>query len=53
MGEWGREKYGMKPVKKDALEYWPERLDHLREEILKETEVSRSKNVPSAFVTFR
>lgn len=53
MGEWGRENFGMKPVKKDALEYWPMRLDRLREEILKETEITRSKTVPCAFVTFR
>jgi len=53
MGEWGREKYGMKPVKKDALEYWPERLERLKEEILVETAEARNKNVPCAFVTFR
>jgi len=34
MGAWGREKYGMKPVKKDCLDYWPTRLERLKEEIL-------------------
>lgn len=34
MGAWGREKYGMKPVKKDCLDYWPMRLERLKEEIL-------------------
>lgn len=53
MGSWGREKYGMKPIKKDALEYWPERLERLKEEILKETGEAHNQTVPCAFVTFR
>ena len=53
MGAWGREKYGMKPIKKDALEYWPERLERLKEEIMKETTEAHDKTVPCAFVTFR
>lgn len=53
MGAWGREKYGMKPVKKDCLEYWPDRLEYLREQILVKTKEAREQFVPCAFVTFR
>jgi hypothetical protein len=53
MGAWGREKYGLKPVKKDCLEYWPDRLEYLREQILVKTKEAHSKLVPCAFVTFR
>lgn len=53
MGAWGREKYGLKPVKKDCLEYWPDRLEYLREQILLKTKEAHAKFVPCAFVTFR
>ena len=53
MGAWGREKYGLKPVKRDCLEYWPDRLEYLREQILVKTKEARAKFVPCAFVTFR
>ena len=53
MGAWGREKYGLKPVKKDCLEYWPDRLEYLREQILVKTKEAHAKFVPCAFVTFR
>jgi hypothetical protein len=53
LGEWGREKYGLKPVKRDALEYLPEYLAHLRDLIKEEQAAALDKNAPCAFVTFR
>ena len=53
LGEWGREKYGLKPVKMDALEYLPEYLAHLRDAIKEEQAAARETNAPCAFVTFR
>lgn len=53
LGEWGREKYGLKPVKMDALEYLPEYLAHLRDLIKEEQAAARETNAPCAFVTFR
>ena len=53
LGEWGREKYGLKPVKMDALEYLPQYLAHLRDEIKEEQSNARDTNAPCAFVTFR
>ena len=53
LGEWGREKYGLKPVKMDALEYLPEYLAHLRNQIKEEQAEARDTNAPCAFVTFR
>ena len=53
LGEWGREKYGMKPVKRDALEYLPEYLGHMRDMIKEEQAAAMEKNAPCAFVTFR
>ena len=53
LGEWGREKYGLKPVKQDALEYLPEYLAHMRDMIKEEQAAALEKNAPCAFVTFR
>ncbi len=53
LGEWGREKYGLKPVKMDVLEYLPQYLAHLREQIKEEAAAARETNAPCAFVTFR
>ena len=53
LGEWGREKYGLKPVKRDALEYLPEYLAHLRNMIKEEQAAALEKDAPCAFVTFR
>jgi len=53
LGEWGREKYGLKPVKMDVLEYLPQYLTHLREQIKEEAAAARETNAPCAFVTFR
>jgi len=35
-GKWGREKYGVKPQKVDALEFYPDRLRELWERIQEE-----------------
>ena len=35
-GKWGREKYGLKPKKIDALEFYPDRLQELWTQIQKE-----------------
>lgn len=35
-GKWGREKYGLKPQKLDALEFYPDRLKELWSNIQKE-----------------
>lgn len=53
LGDWGKEKYGLKPVKRDALEYWPDYLEHLKELVKEEQAKALTTNVPCAFVTFR
>ena len=53
LGDWGREKFGVKPVKKDALEFWPELLEHMKELIMKEQATALETDAPCAFVTFR
>lgn len=52
-GSWGITNYGVKPVKMDALEFWPARLTKLRELILDEQPLARSRAMPTAFVTFK
>jgi hypothetical protein len=52
MGKWGTEKYGLKPVKVDTFEFYVDRLQYLREEILKEQALARKKPLPCAFVSF-
>jgi hypothetical protein len=52
LGAWGREKYGLKPVKVDALEYYQDRLAYLQSEI-DTAQMEAKKGVwPSSFVTF-
>ena len=53
LGDWGRKKYGVKPVKRDALVYLPEYLGHLRDLIGKEQAEALQTDAPVAFVTFR
>ena len=53
LGEWGKEKYGLKPASVDALEYYPAYLDHLRGQIHEAQAASRDTVVPCAFVTFK
>lgn len=53
MGKWGTERYGLKPKKVDAFEFYCDRLAHLREEIAKEQKAAKAKPLPSAFVQFK
>lgn len=53
MGAWGTEKYGKKPKKVDAFEFYIDRLEYLRSEILKEQVEAKKKDYSSAFVTFK
>ena len=52
-GSWGLQKYGKKPVKVDALEFWPARLEHLQHEIKAEQPHAEDAVLSNAFVTFR
>lgn len=52
-GAWGTEKYGRKPVKVNAYEFMRERMNYLRDEVLKSQKDSHEVVQPSAFVTFR
>lgn len=53
MGTWGTEKYGKKPISVDAFEFYIDRLEYLRSEILQEQELAKKKPLPSSFVSFR
>ncbi|KAH7620097.1 hypothetical protein Ndes2526B_g05351 [Nannochloris sp. 'desiccata'] len=53
LGEWGREKYGVKPVKTDAFEFYRERLVQLRESIATSQDAAADLAFPSGFVTFK
>ena len=53
LGPWGKEKYGMKPVKVDALEFYPARLIELRRQIREAEPQAHVDFYPSSFVTFR
>ena len=53
MGTWGMEKYGKKPVTVDAFEFYIDRLEYLRSEILQEQELAKKKPHPSSFVSFK
>ncbi|EIE18583.1 DUF221-domain-containing protein [Coccomyxa subellipsoidea C-169] len=63
-GAWGRDRYGVKPVKVDALEadagavcvrlqFYRDRMNEVRRLILEEQKRTKDKSVPSAFVTFK
>jgi len=52
MGTWGRERYGSKVVKVDAITFWVDRLAELYRKIVEAQEVALSKPIPSAFITF-
>ena len=43
----------MKPVKVDAMEFWPLRLRYLLDAIKLEQAEALKKPIPSAFVTFK
>lgn len=51
-GNWGKEKYGVKPVKVDALEWYRDRLTELWRLIGEEQQKALGTYWPSAFVTF-
>ena len=53
LGDWGKQKYGLKPVKRDALEYWPQLLAHMKDLIQEEHAKALLTDVPCAFITFR
>lgn len=52
LGAWGREKYGVKPKKVDAFEFYVDYLTHLEEEIKKARKEAKKKVYPTAFITF-
>lgn len=52
LGPWGREKYGLKPKKVDAFEYYQDRLAFLWSEIEAAQEEAKTAVWPTAFVTF-
>ncbi len=51
LGAWGIEKYGVKPVKVEALVYWPERIAYLVSVIPGLQDQCHTKAIPAAFVT--
>jgi len=53
LGAWGREKYGLSPVKVDALEYYQDRLAYLKTEIDTAQMEAKTRVWPSSFVTFK
>lgn len=53
LGAWGREKYGLKPAKVDAFEFFVDRLSYLKEEIEEARTQAKGKHKPAAFVTFK
>lgn len=53
MGEWGTEKYGKTPKTVDTFEFYIDRLEYLRSEILKEQVLAKEKPFPSSFVSFK
>lgn len=52
-GEWGVEKYGKKPAKVDALDFYIARITELRKQILNNTGGATQEASSTAFVTFR
>jgi hypothetical protein len=53
LGAWGKERYGMKPVKVDALDFYPARMTELKRQIREAEPLARSDFYPTSFVTFR
>ncbi|DBA75042.1 hypothetical protein WJX77_009599 [Trebouxia sp. C0004] len=52
-GKWGRDRYGAKPQKVDALEFYPDRLRELWDRIQEEQGKAKDKALSTAFVTFK
>jgi hypothetical protein len=53
LGAWGLQRYGKKPAKVDALDFYPARLAELRRLIREAEPAARCDFYPAAFVTFR
>ena len=53
LGPWGKERYGSKPVKVDALEFYPAHMMELRRQIREAEPQAHADFYPSSFVTFR
>ena len=52
-GMWGLRQFGPKPVKLDCLDFWPQRLMFLAEQIREQQRVAHNRPTPAAFVTFK
>lgn len=52
-GTWGKNKYGIKPVKVNLYEFMKDRMEYLREEVYSSQKESLKMVEPTAFVTFR
>ncbi len=52
-GAWGVERYGNRPMKVDALEFYPAKLAELLRLMAERQAAARSSFVPTAFVTFK
>jgi hypothetical protein len=52
---WAKEKYHItaKPQKVDALEFYPQNLDHLKEDMADGCRALGKEYLPAAFVTFK
>ena len=49
-GAWGRSRYGVKPQKVDALEFYPERLQELWKQIQEEQVTALCCEMPASFL---
>ena len=52
-GMWGLRRFGPKPVQLDCLDFWPQRLMFLAEQICEQQRVAQNRPTPAAFVTFK
>eukprot|EP00891_Asterochloris_glomerata_P001750 jgi/Astpho2/1750/Aster-04171 len=52
-GMWGLRRFGPKPVQLDCLDFWPQRLMFLAEQIREQQRVAQTRPTPAAFVTFK
>ncbi|KAK9811621.1 hypothetical protein WJX72_007134 [[Myrmecia] bisecta] len=52
-GSWGRERFGKRPSRVDALEYYPAKLRELVRLMEERQRAARQRFVPTAFVTFK
>ena len=52
-GQWGRENFGTKPAKVDAIKWYTMRLEELRIQMYKEMQPENRDLTSTAFVTFK